>query len=67
MGQLNKHREGLQRERDKLLNEVALLTQKLEEAVQDQEVLEKQNAEAAKKIDELSKTIEVTQYTMCEP
>lgn len=67
MGQLNKHREGLQRERDKLLNEVALLTQKLEEAVQDQEVLEKQNAEAAKKIDELSKTIEVTQFTMCEP
>lgn len=64
MGQINKHREGLQRERDKLLNEVALLTEKIEEAAQDQEAVEKKHAEALKKISELTKTIDVTYYTI---
>lgn len=62
MGQINKIRQVLEREREKLINEVEMLKQRLEESAEDQEHLERKNTEALKKIDELSKSIDVTHY-----
>lgn len=56
---MNKRREGLQRERDKLYNEVVNLQQKLEEAIEVQEDFEQKNLEANKKIAELTARIDV--------
>lgn len=59
MGQLNKHKEGLQRERDKLLGEVAILKEKLEEMQQSNEGLQIKIVDATEKAAEASKQLEV--------
>lgn len=62
MGQLNKHKEGLQRERDKLLSEVTMLKEKLEEIQENQDVLQKQIEEATEKSTEAEKQMEVSAF-----
>lgn len=60
MGQLNKHREGLQRERDRLLGELALLKEKIDEMKQDQENLHVKIAAATESAEEAHKQMEVS-------
>lgn len=59
MGELSKHKDGLERERDKLMNEVTQLTTKLNNAVSYQEELEKKNSEADLRINEIAGQLEV--------
>lgn len=59
MGQLNKHKEGLQRERDRLLDEVTLLREKMEEMRQDQENLHIKIGAATEAAEEAQKLMEV--------
>lgn len=56
---MSKHKDGLERERDKLINEVTQLTTKLNNAVSYQEELERKNSEADLKINEISGQLEV--------
>lgn len=60
MGEVSKHKDGLERERDKLLNEVTQLTTKLNNAMGYQEELEKKNSEADLKINEIAGQLEVS-------
>ncbi|XP_057669299.1 cilia- and flagella-associated protein 58-like [Diorhabda carinulata] len=57
-GELSKHRDGLERERDRLINEVNQLNTKLQNAVGYQEELEKKNSEADLKINEIAGQLE---------
>uniref|UniRef100_A0A6P7F183 Cilia- and flagella-associated protein 58-like n=1 Tax=Diabrotica virgifera virgifera TaxID=50390 RepID=A0A6P7F183_DIAVI len=57
-GELSKHKDGLERERDRLVNEVTQLTTKLQNAVTYQEELEKKNSEADMKINEIAGQLE---------
>lgn len=59
-GEISKHKDGLERERDKLLNEVTQLTTKLNNAMGYQEELEKKNSEADLKINEIAGQLEVS-------
>ncbi|XP_060527691.1 cilia- and flagella-associated protein 58-like [Cylas formicarius] len=58
VGGLSKHKDGLERERDKLVNEVTQLTTKLTNAISYQEELEKKNSEADLRINEISGQLE---------
>ncbi|XP_076265822.1 cilia- and flagella-associated protein 58-like [Rhynchophorus ferrugineus] len=58
VGELSKHKDGLERERDKLLNEVTQLTTKLNNALSYQEELEKKNSEADLRLNEVSGQLE---------
>ncbi|KAH1017841.1 cilia- and flagella-associated protein 58 [Dendroctonus ponderosae] len=58
VGELSKHKDGLERERDKLINEVTQLTTKLNNAVNYQEELEKKNSEADLRINEIAGQLE---------
>ncbi|KAI4460742.1 cilia and flagella-associated protein 58-related [Holotrichia oblita] len=58
LGALSKHKEGLQRERDKLVSEVAKLTEKLNNALSYQEELERRTSQADLKINEFAEQIE---------
>lgn len=62
MGQLNKHKEGLQRERDKLLGEVTVLNEKLAEIQQNQEILQNKLVEVTDKATDAQKQMEVSNY-----
>ncbi|CAG9834082.1 unnamed protein product [Diabrotica balteata] len=57
-GELSKHKDGLERERDRLVNEVTQLNTKLQNAVTYQEELEKKNSEADMKINEIAGQLE---------
>lgn len=57
---MSKHKDGLERERDKLLNEVTQLATKLNNAMGYQEELEKKNSEADLKINEIAGQLEVS-------
>lgn len=59
MGQLSKHKEGLQRERDKLANEVQQLNQKIDTMQAYQDDLEKKNTANDLKINETTQKLEV--------
>lgn len=61
---MSKHKDGLERERDKLINEVTQLTTKLNNAVSYQEELERKNSEADLKINEISGQLEVKKQQM---
>ncbi|XP_050310350.1 cilia- and flagella-associated protein 58-like [Anthonomus grandis grandis] len=58
VGELSKHKDGLERERDKLINEVTQLATKLNNAVSYQEELERKNSEADLKINEIAGQLE---------
>lgn len=58
--ELSKHKDGLERERDRLLNEVNQLNTKLANAMGYQEELEKKNSEADLKMNEISGKLEVS-------
>ncbi|CAG9771320.1 unnamed protein product [Ceutorhynchus assimilis] len=58
VGDLSKHKDGLERERDKLMNEVTQLTTKLVNAIGYQEELEKKTSMADIKINELTNQLE---------
>lgn len=60
VGEVSKHKDGLERERDKLLNEVTQLATKLNNAMGYQEELEKKNSEADLKINEIAGQLEVS-------
>lgn len=59
VGQLSKHKEGLERENEKLLNEVGHLTQKLTNALEYQHELERKTSTGDLKINELNIQLEV--------
>lgn len=59
MGQLSKHKEGLERENEKLLGEVSHLTQKLNNALEYQNELERKTSMGDMKINELAGQLEV--------
>lgn len=56
---MSKHKDGLERERDRLINEVTQLTTKLTNALGYQEELERKNSEADLKINEIAGQLEV--------
>ncbi|XP_068899538.1 cilia- and flagella-associated protein 58-like isoform X1 [Tenebrio molitor] len=58
MGQLSKHKEGLERENEKLLGEVTHLTQKLTNALEYQNELERKTSLGDLKINELAGQLE---------
>ncbi|XP_044264662.1 cilia- and flagella-associated protein 58-like [Tribolium madens] len=58
MGQLSKHKEGLERENEKLLGEVSHLTQKLNNALEYQNELERKTSMGDMKISELAGQLE---------
>ncbi|XP_066253136.1 cilia- and flagella-associated protein 58-like [Euwallacea similis] len=58
VGELSKHKDGLERERDRLLNEVTQLNTKLNDAISYQEELEKKNSEADFRINEIAGQLE---------
>nr|XP_023014333.1 cilia- and flagella-associated protein 58-like [Leptinotarsa decemlineata] len=58
VGELSKHKDGLERERDRLINEVTQLNTKLQNALGYQEELERKNSEADMRINEISGQIE---------
>lgn len=58
-GQMSKHQEGLQREKERLMGEVAQLQQKLANALGYQEELERKNSQADLKISEIAVQLEV--------
>lgn len=60
MGQLSKHKEGLERENQKLLSEVSHLTQKLTNVLEYQNELERKTSTGDLKINELNIQLEVT-------
>ncbi|KAF2901963.1 hypothetical protein ILUMI_04223 [Ignelater luminosus] len=57
-GQMSKHQEGLQREKERLMGEVAQLQQKLANALGYQEELERKNSQADLKISEIAGQLE---------
>lgn len=57
--ELSKNKDGLERERDRLVNEVNQLTTKLENALNYQDELERKNSEADLKINEIAGLLEV--------
>ncbi|CAH1154041.1 unnamed protein product [Phaedon cochleariae] len=57
-GELSKHKDGLERERDRLINEVTQLNTKLQNALGYQEELERKTSEADLKINEISGQLE---------
>ena len=59
MGQLSKHKEGLERENEKLLGEVTHLSQKLNNALEYQNELERKTSMGDLKINELAGQLEV--------
>ncbi|XP_066139447.1 cilia- and flagella-associated protein 58-like [Euwallacea fornicatus] len=54
VGELSKHKDGLERERDRLLNEVTQLNTKLNDAINYQKELEKKKSEADLRINEMA-------------
>ncbi|CAH2007025.1 unnamed protein product [Acanthoscelides obtectus] len=58
MGELSKHKDGLERERDRLINEVTQLNTKLHNALSYQEELERKTSEADLKINEINGQLE---------
>lgn len=56
---LTKHKDGLERERDRLVNEVTQLNTKLVNAVSYQEELERKTSAADLKINEIAGLLEV--------
>lgn len=58
-GDLSKHKDGLERERDRLVNEVTQLTTKLTNALSYQEELERKTSAADLKINEVAGLLEV--------
>ncbi|VEN52638.1 unnamed protein product [Callosobruchus maculatus] len=58
MGELSKHKDGLERERDRLINEVTQLNTKLQNALGYQEELERKTSEADLKINEIAGQLE---------
>lgn len=59
MGQLNKHKEGLQRERDKLLGEMVFLHEKIEELESERDDLRIKITTATETAEEAQKQMEV--------
>lgn len=59
MGQLNKHKEGLQRERDRLLGEISLLKEKMDEMKLIQENLHIKIAACTEAAEDAQKQMEV--------
>lgn len=60
MDELSKHKDGLERERDRLINEVTQLTTKLSNALGYQNELERKTSAADLKINEIAALLEVS-------
>lgn len=60
---MSKHKEGLQRERDKLIGEVAKLTERLNNALSYQEELEARASQVDLKLTEVTTQLEVNHFT----
>ncbi|KAG5899291.1 hypothetical protein JTB14_012290 [Gonioctena quinquepunctata] len=58
VGELSKHKDGLERERDRLINEVTQLNTKLQNALGYQEELERKNSQADMRINEICGQLE---------